>query len=76
MSVVQRGSPTPGPEWGPVGIPEVSTTSSPDEFSQRIRLSYPGGMQKASRESETIQKLSKEAEPSSCEVTVSWTSLC
>jgi hypothetical protein len=50
MSVVQRGFLAPGPVWGPVGIPEVSTTSSPDEFSRRIRLSYPGGMRKASRE--------------------------
>ena len=71
MSVVQRGFPAPGLEWGPVGILEVSTTSSPDEFSQRIRLSYLGGSRKASRESEIIQKLSKEAEPSTSEVTVS-----
>jgi hypothetical protein len=61
MSVDQRGFSTPGPVWGPVGIPEVSTTSSPDEFIQRIRLSYPGGIQKASRESEIIQKFSKES---------------
>jgi hypothetical protein len=76
MSIVQRGFLAPGPVWGLVGIPEVSTTSSPDEFSQRIHLLYPGGMRKASRGSKIIQKLSKEVEPSSCEVMVSWTSLC
>jgi hypothetical protein len=39
MSVVQRGSPTLGPEWNPVGISEVSTTRYPDEFIRRICLS-------------------------------------
>jgi len=57
MSVVQKGSSVSGP----VGIPEVSTTSSPEEFSRRMRLSHPGGIQKASRELETIQKLSRES---------------
>jgi hypothetical protein len=71
MSVVQRGFSTPGPVWGLVGILEVSTTSSPDEFSRRIHLSYLGGMWKASRESKIIQKHSKEEESSSCEVMVS-----
>jgi hypothetical protein len=51
MSVVQKGSSFLGPVRSLVGIPEVSTTSSPEEFSRRIRLSYPGGIQKASRES-------------------------
>jgi hypothetical protein len=64
MLIVQRGSPTPEPEWGLVGIPEVSTTSSLDEFNRRIHLSYLVGMRKASRESNIIQKLSKEEEPS------------
>jgi hypothetical protein len=76
MSVVQKGFSFSGPVRGPVGIPEVSTTSSLDEFSRRIRLSYPGGIRKASRESETIQKFSKESVLSTCEVVLSWTSLC
>jgi hypothetical protein len=73
MSVVQKGSSAPK---GPVRVPEETTTSSPTEFIRRKRLSYPGGMRKASIESEIIQKLSKEAEPSSCIMLVSWTSLC
>jgi hypothetical protein len=76
MSVVQKGSSFSRPTRIPVGIPEVSTTSSPDEFSQRIRLSYPGGKRKASKESEMIQKLSKESVLSACEGMWSWISLC
>jgi hypothetical protein len=74
MSVVQRVFPAPGSEWGLFNIKEVPITSSYDAFSQRMRLSYPGGMRKASRDLETFLKLSKEAEPSSCEIIVSWTS--
>jgi hypothetical protein len=66
MLVFQRGFLAPRPIWGPIGIPEVSTTSSLDEFIRRICLSYLGGIQKASRELEIIQKFSKEVEPSSC----------
>jgi hypothetical protein len=51
MLVDKRGFSTPGPVWGPVDIPKVSTTRSLDEFIQRICLSYLGGIQKASRES-------------------------
>jgi hypothetical protein len=54
MLVVQRGFSAPGPVWGIVDILEVSTTSSPDEFSWRLHLSYRGGMRKASRESEIM----------------------
>jgi hypothetical protein len=59
MSVVQKGSFLSRLVRGSVGIPEVST-SSPEELSRRIRLSYPGGIRKASRELETIQKPSRE----------------
>jgi hypothetical protein len=82
MSIVQRGSLTLGHEWGMIDIPEVSRTSSPDEFIWRIRLSYPeygngvGGSQKASRELEIIWKYSKVLELSACEVMLSWTALC
>jgi hypothetical protein len=54
MSVVQKGSSFSMPTRTSTGILEVSTTISPDELSQRIRLSYPGGKWKASKESETI----------------------
>jgi hypothetical protein len=67
MSVVQKGSSFSRPKRIPVGIPEVSTTSSLEEFSWRIRLLYLGGKQKASKESEMIQKISKESVLSTCE---------
>jgi hypothetical protein len=35
MSVVQKGFSFSGPASGPVGIPEVSKTSSPNESSQK-----------------------------------------
>jgi hypothetical protein len=54
MLVVQKGSSIFVSIRGLVGILEVSTTGSPKEFIQRICISYPGGIQKASRESETI----------------------
>jgi hypothetical protein len=54
-----------------VGIPEVSKTSSLDEFSRRNHLLYPGGIRKASRESETIWKFSKESVIYACEVVLS-----
>jgi hypothetical protein len=76
MSVVQKGSSFSRPARIPVGIPEVSTTISSSKFSRRIRLSYPGGKRKASKESEMIRKLYKESVLSSCEVMWSWISLC
>jgi hypothetical protein len=45
--------------------------NSPAEFSWRTRLSYPSRMKKASGDSETIQKFSKEVGTSSWEVIVS-----
>jgi hypothetical protein len=75
MSVVQKGSSFSMPTRTSTGIPEVSTTSSLDKLSRRIRLSYPGGKQKASKESETIQKNSKESVISACEGMWSWISL-
>jgi hypothetical protein len=76
MSVVKRGFSSSGPVRGSVSIQEVSTIISLDEFSQRIHLSYLGGIQKSFIESETIQKFSKESELSTREVTMSRTSLC
>jgi hypothetical protein len=76
MLVVQKGSSLSRLAKIPVGILEVSTTSSPNKFSRRIRLSYPGGKQKASKELETIRKLYKESFLSTCEGMWSWISLC
>jgi hypothetical protein len=81
-SIERRGLSTPRPVWGPIGGPEVSTTSSHDEFIWRICLLYPeygneiGGSRKSSRELEIIWKSYKELELSTCEVTLSWTALC
>ena len=76
MSMVQKGSSFSKLVRGLVGIPEVSTTSSLEELSRRILLSYPRGIWKAFRESETIQNFSKELVLSACEGMLSWTSLC
>jgi hypothetical protein len=60
MSVVQKGLSAKGFEWDPVRMSEgLTMTNSPTEFSWRTRRSYPSEMQKASGDSETIQKFSK-----------------
>jgi hypothetical protein len=72
MSAVQKGSSAKGFERNPSRMSEgLMTTNSPTEFSWRTRRSYPYGMQKASRDSKTIRKLSKGVGTSSWEVVVS-----
>ena len=61
----QKWSWPSGPMNNPVGIPKVSKIISPEEFTQRIHLSKPWG----------IQEVSRESEPSTRGVVVSWTSL-